>query len=219
MSAPHEPFRISRREAIRWVLTVAGGVIMADGTTLIAASEGEVPLPVPGGYGTDPQLNKVYQPGELWPLTLTPAQRRTASALCDCIIPADDVSPAASAVGVTDFIDEWVSAPYPDQKRDRVLILNGLKWIDEEARKRFQSAFDQANPEQQGAICRDICYEPKAEERFKEAAHFFKRYRDLTAGGFYTTPEGSKDIGYRGNIPSVTFEGPPVELIKKMGLD
>lgn len=219
MSLTPQTFRISRRDAIKWMLTAAGGVILADGTTLLAASEGEITPPVPGGYGTDPVMNKIYQPGELWPLTLTPAQRKTASALCDCIIPADDLSPAASTVGVTDFIDEWVSAPYPDQKRDRTLILNGLKWMDEEAQKRFQTSFADAKPDQQVAICKDICYEPKAEAPFKDAAKFFKRYRDLTAGGFYTTPEGSKDIGYRGNVPSVTFEGPPADLIKKMGLD
>ena len=55
-----------------------------------AANPGEV------GYGTDPDLIRLYQPGELWPLTLSVEQRKTAAALCDCIIPADDVSPSAS---------------------------------------------------------------------------------------------------------------------------
>ncbi len=57
---------------------------------------------------------RTYRPGELWPLTLTPAQRRLAAVLVDLIIPADEHSPSAPAVGVVDFIDEWVSAPYPD---------------------------------------------------------------------------------------------------------
>ena len=60
---------------------------------------------------------KVYAAGELWPLTLTKEQRATATALCDLIIPADDTSPAASSVGVVDFIDEWISAPYPEHAR------------------------------------------------------------------------------------------------------
>jgi hypothetical protein len=140
-------------------------------------------------------------------------------ALSDCIIPADEVSPAASAVGVIDFIDEWVSAPYPKQREDRKLILDGLAWIDGEAMRRFGVNFAAASASQQTELCADICYEPKARPEFKSAAHFFARYRDLTAGGFYTTPEGTKDIGYVGNVPQLTFEGPPPELIRKLGLD
>ena len=52
------------------------------------------------------------------------------AALCDVVIPADDRSPSASAVGVTDFIDEFVSAPYPDNVRDGKKILEGLAWLD-----------------------------------------------------------------------------------------
>mgnify|MGYP000255188437 CR=1 FL=1 len=53
---------------------------------------------------------------------------------------------------------------------------------------------------------------------FKKAATFFKRFRDLTAGGYYTTPEGMKAIGYVGNMPSGAFEGPPIEALKHVGL-
>ena len=41
---------------------------------------------------------------------------------------------------------------------------------------------------------------------------------DLTAGGFYTTPIGMKDIGYTGNVPLERFDGPPIEALKKAGL-
>jgi len=67
----------------------------------------------PNGYGSDPDLSKNYRPGEPWPLTLTAEQRRLSGIVSDLIIPADDRSPSASAMGVVDFIDEWVSAPYP----------------------------------------------------------------------------------------------------------
>ena len=58
----------------------------------------------------------------------------------------------------------------------------------------------------------------KATPERKKMAPFFKRYRDLTAGGYYTTPEGMKAIGYVGNIASATFEGPPIEALKHVGL-
>ena len=106
----------------------------------------------------------------LWPLTLTKAQRATATALCDLIIPADDTSPAASSVGVVDFIDEWISAPYPDCRRDRETIAPGLAWLDEEAQRRFGKRFRGVNPEQARRICDDICNRSQAQPQFAEGA-------------------------------------------------
>jgi hypothetical protein len=44
------------------------------------------------------------------------------------------------------------------------------------------------------------------------------RYRDLTAGGFYTTPAGRKDLEYIGNVPLTRFDGPPPALLGALGL-
>jgi hypothetical protein len=175
-------------------------------------------LSVPKGYGGDPDLIKLYRPGDVWPLTLSQAQRRTAAALCNLILPDDGRSPGAASVGVVDFIDEWVSAPYPRQIKDRPTILEGLAWMDAEALLRFEKYFAELAESQQQAICDDICYEPKAQPKFARAAAFFTRYRDLTVGGFYSTPVGHKDIGYIGNVPSTKFDGPPAELLRKLGL-
>jgi hypothetical protein len=174
--------------------------------------------PAAKGYGTDPNLTKHYQPGELWPLTFTEAQRRTAAALSDVIVPADAESPAASAIGVVDFIDEWISAPYPDQQADRAIVLPGLAWIDEEATKRFAKPFLALDDAQKTAICDDICLTAKAKPEFKAAARFFNTYRNLTSGGFYSTPQGRKDLRYIGNIPLAQFDGPPPEVLRQAGL-
>jgi hypothetical protein len=182
-----------------------------------AASANAVPT-VAKPYGTDPNLTRVYKPGDLWPLTFTPEQRATATALCDLIIPADAISPSASAVGVIDFMDEWVSAPYEAQRADRKIVLEGLQWLDQEATRRFSKSFARLNVSQQRQVCDEICYLPKAKPQFKQAAVFFARYRDLTSGGFYTTPQGRKDLQYIGNIPLPSFNGPPPEVLKKVGL-
>jgi hypothetical protein len=170
------------------------------------------------GYGTDPDLMKEWQPGGPWPLTLNAAAKLTVASLCDLIIPADEVSPAASSVGVVDFIDEWISAPYSQQRGDRALILPGLTWIESEAQARFGKAFPALSAEQREAIANDICSERNAAPQSTTAAKFFARFRDLTAGGFYTTPIGMKDIGYVGNVPMEKFEGPPAAVLKKLGL-
>jgi hypothetical protein len=170
------------------------------------------------GYGTDPNLVADWQPGGPWPLTLTEEARQTTRALVDLIIPADEHSPAASAVGVVDFIDEWISAPYPTQRADRMLVLMGLAFVDGEAKRRFSKSFAEISDVQRSAIADDICSVAKARPVFAAAAKSFAKIRDLTAGGFYTTPVGMKDIGYVGNVPLATFDGPPPEALKKAGL-
>lgn len=212
---------MDRRTSIKWMLAAAasvpslrnyafGGEPLASGATARRAGA--------SGYGTDPKLIDAYKPGELWPLTLTAKQRKTATALSDLIIPADDMSPSASSVGVIDFIDEWISAPYKPNRQDREIVLEGFDWLDRESAKRFSKLFAALDPAQQTAICDDICLAAKATPRFARAAKFFARYRDLTAGGFYTTPEGRKDLQYVGNTPLKSFDGPPPEALRKAGL-
>ncbi|HTO03465.1 MAG TPA: gluconate 2-dehydrogenase subunit 3 family protein [Opitutus sp.] len=208
--------RIDRRTAIKWIVTASASLAIAPHWSM--AADAGTAIDYGAGYGTDPDLIKSYNPGDIWPLTLTSAQRQTVAALCDVIIPADAKSPSASAVGVHDFIDEWISAPYPGNVADRKVILDGLVWLEAESQKRFGLRFVNAIGRQKSAICDDICFEEKSATAFKEPSRFFARFRNLTAGGFYTTPEGMKDIGYIGNVPLDKFEGPPADLIKKLGL-
>jgi hypothetical protein len=214
---------MDRRTAIKWLAAAAASL-----SALELRGFARTPLATPTGYGGNPDMGKIYKPGELWPLTLDPAQRRTVVALCDLIIPADADSPAASAVGVPDFIDEWISAPYgaaaykdlgkPVFSLDRALILEGISWLDGQAVERWGRAFADVDEAGQTAICDDICYLPRAKPEFERAAVFFARFRDLAAGGFYTTPEGTKDLKYVGNVPLARFDGPPPEVLRKVGL-
>jgi len=203
---------MDRRTAIKWVM-VAGAqlpsFLLADPKSAVAS---------PSGYGKDPDLLKAYSAGQLWPLTLTDAQTRTTQVLCDLIIPADAQSPAASAVGVPTFIDEWISAPYPNCVRDRPVIVSGLAWLDTEARRRFAGEFATLPPEQARRICDDICDISRAQKPFATPAQFFARFRDLTALGYYTTPVGLKDLRYVGNEPLASFEGPPPAVLRQVGL-
>ncbi|MEO8620698.1 MAG: gluconate 2-dehydrogenase subunit 3 family protein [bacterium] len=206
--------RMDRREAIKWMMSAVGSVALLNGDALA-----QTPMSVGGeGYGVDPKLLKSYKPGDLWPLTLNASQRRTAAVLCDVIIPSEGATPSASALRVHDFLDEWISAPYPAHQRDRTVIIDGLAWMDAESARRFAKPFHRIAMQQRHAICDDICYEPKATPEFKTAAAFFRRYRDLTAGGFYTTPAGMKDIGYVGNVALPAFNGPPKEVKEKLGI-
>ncbi len=203
---------MDRRTSIKWVLSAAAA------WPLLRARTGRAGALPAQGYGTDPNLAVNYKPGEVWPLTCTAPQRRLASILSDIIIPADDRSPSASAAGVVDFIDEWVSAPYPAFERDRGVVLGGFAWLDAEGQRRFGKGFSELDTAAQRGICDDICDEARAGAALREPAHFFALYRDLTAGAFYSTPVGRKDLNYIGNAPLASFEGPPLALLKSLGL-
>lgn len=208
--------RLDRRAALKWML--AASAALAVGPRPLTATPAQAGAPATKGYGTDPVLNKEYAPGDCWPLTMTDAQRRTAAALCAVIIPAEGGVPGAADLHVHDFIDEWISAPYPDQLADRPVILDGLAWLDAEAGRRFGQDFAGLTEARQAVIADDICHAPAAQPEHAAAAKFFARFRDLTAGGFYTTSEGMRDIGYTGNMPLAEFKGPPPEVLARLGV-
>src|SRR5687768_16033492 len=90
-----EPLALSRREALRRIL-VATAIAASANLTSFAADGAK-------GIGIDPSLLAKEIP---WPRLLTPEEKRTVTALGDVMIPADEFGPAASTVGVPDFIDE-----------------------------------------------------------------------------------------------------------------
>ena len=132
---------IDRRQALK-VMAIA-----AAAPTLAQCAPGEegvdVTAPAPtsnpkaAGTAWDPDL---VAPTVPWERTLAADELESLAALCDVILPADERSPSASALGAHDFIDEWVSAPYEGNERDLVLIRGGLVWLDREADTRFGGA-------------------------------------------------------------------------------
>jgi hypothetical protein len=196
---------LSRREALKRVIGLS-----------VALSTLEMPAfanTATRGIGTDPNLLKKEIP---WPLILSAEEMKIVSALADVIIPADEFGPASSAVGVPEFINEWVSAPYEQQQGDFKTIKKGLTWIEAESQKRFSKGFASITLEQQTAIVDDMVKD--GTDAKKQANGFFRTFRDRAAGGYYSTPEGWKAIGYVGNVPMAEFPGPPPEVLKHLGL-
>jgi hypothetical protein len=204
---------MDRRTSIKWVVA-ASAAWPAFGQFRAQAAT----APAGQGYGTDPDLMKVYHPGDSWPLTLAAAQQRLVGTLADVIMPADAQSPAASTIGVVAFIDEWVSAPYPRHQADRPVILNGLAWIDAEANRRFGQDFASLDPAHRAQLCDDICSTARATAALRKPARFFALFRDLTAAAFYSSPVGRKDLGFIGNVSRLSFDAPPADLLRKLNL-
>ncbi|MFZ4863376.1 gluconate 2-dehydrogenase subunit 3 family protein [Sphingobacterium sp. Mn56C] len=136
----------------------------------------------------------------------------TITLLVDIIIPKDDISPAASEVGVPAFI-EFIVKDIPDHK---LPMRGGLKWLDIHAQKRYGDVFLKIKNDQQIAIIDEIAYPSKAKPEVAQGVSFFSRLRNLTSSGFYTTEAGIKDIGYMGNRPGV-WNGVPADILKEHG--
>ena len=222
-----EPGDISRRGALRVIAAGAAlGAAASCGPEDAAQStesaheslSGFNPLPpsnpMAAGTPTDPDMLAPVVP---WDMVLTDEEMRLVSALADVIIPADDRSPAASAVGVADYVNEFVSAP--GHEDNLIALRGGLAWLNRTARERFDVAgFPALTLAQKHEICDEICFEPDAPAALKPQARFFDQFRDMVSTGFWTTEEGMRDIGYVGNIPLPSFDGPPPEVLEQLGL-
>ncbi|MCR5878637.1 GMC oxidoreductase [Phenylobacterium sp. J367] len=195
---PEQPYvrKIDRRTALIWVGAV-GAAAAAGAAGVVIYREAIAPEPEPPGYGTDPKLNPPLKAA--WRRLLTDDELQAAAVLSDYILPASGAAPAASTLGVPDFIDEWVSAPYPDQIEDRPVIRDGLKalipdLVRGDAAKRAAA----------------LAALPTARDAATQA--FFRRFRALTIGAYYTTEAGFKDIGYIGNEARASDPGPSAEV-------
>ncbi len=218
--------RINRRDSLKWLGSMTSVVVI--GGVVVACDAPDQPIPeikegshwpdltfdpITGPkYGQDPDM---LNPTTPWPRTLTNEQLDIVARLCDIICPEDEGGPSATAVGVPEVIDEWVSAPYKDQQSDRVLILNGLQWLDDEASRRFGGLFINLSEAEQLEIIDDIAYEKQLDvAEFEHATMFFAKLRTLVLGGYFTSPEGMRDIGYMGNTPIMgDYPGPTAEAM------
>jgi len=209
---------ISRRVTLAWITAAASTTLTACDSQ--SPSKGPQigrwkdlvlePLKAPG-YGQDPNLVEPVTP---WPLTLDKSQRETLRIAADLMLPADEHSPSAATLNIDAFIDEWVSAPYPVMQADRELIISGLAWLGAESEHQSGNSFAKASGAQRRAVFDTVAFKNKVQPDYARPAEFFVRLRTLMIGGFYSLPEGMKDIGYMGNAPSAgEYPGPTPEAL------
>lgn len=140
-------------------------------------------------------------------------EMKTITILSDIIIPKDETSGSASDAGVPAFI-EFIAK---DQPRYQTPLRGGIKWLDIQSLKRFDSDFASATKEQQIQIVDDIAFPEKAKPEFQQGVSFFNTMRDLTACGFFTSEIGIKDLGYMGNRPN-QWDGVPEDVLAQYGV-
>lgn len=200
---------ISRRSVFKLIAAAS-----AAGAVPAAA---EPPKPRNLNFHLDPDFTNPSGP---WEKPLVASELATLTVLVDLILPADDQSPAASAVGVPDFLNEWAGAPYPENREDCDTLRGGVSWLNTHTGQLHGKPFTEITPAQQTAILDSICDWSKAGPGLGYGARFFQKLRSLTLSGYYTHPATWKSLGYVGNIPIAgPYPGVPDEVIKILGLE
>jgi hypothetical protein len=224
--------KISRRTTLQWF---AAAVAASSAHRYASAMQKSASPPPVKGYGTDPDLNHPTIP---WARTMTSHQLQVAAVIADIILPASGSAPAPSAIGVPDFVDEWISAPYPEQQADRTIFLAGFEWLESEAGRRWSRGFMEVEISLQEQLLQVLIPKDKItatpawaildqqhnsqdlsdrDPATRVRERFFSRFRYVVVGAYYTTSEGFKDIGYVGNVPLQSY--PPVTEKERAILD
>ncbi len=145
---------------------------------------------------------------------LTDHEVKTLELLCDWILPADQYGPAATEVGVVDFIDFIVK----DMPHYKLPMRGGLMWLDHHCRSTYDNNFRELGSSKQKELLDIISYPSAADKGFSQGYSFFKLVKNLTLSGYYTSREGVKSIGFKGNTPNI-WDGVPDEILKEHGLE
>lgn len=159
-------------------------------------------------------LGEVAQGKPYVPKNFTAHEWRTVRMLVDYIIPRDARSGSATDAAVPEFMDFMIG----ERTDMRVPLKGGLAWLDTECRERNGIAFVGATDGQRRAILDDIAYPKKAPAALGHGVAFFNSFRDLTAGGFFSSKMGVADVQYLGNTAVPEWKGCPKPATDKLGV-
>jgi len=148
------------------------------------------------------------------PAFFTAHEYATVTVLVDLIIPKDERSGSATDAGVPEFMDFMMT----DQPTRQTAMRGGLAWLDLESQKRFDKMFVDCAADERTAVLDDIAWPQRPKPGFSQGVAFFNSFRDLTAGGFWSSKMGVEDLQYMGNTMVPEWKGCPEEVLKKIGL-
>lgn len=198
-----QPPSLPRRQMLK-VLGAAPAAALATAAAAQAAWP-ESAAAAPLGAGAE-AVAAAYQPR-----ALDAHEYQLLTVLSDLILPADERSPSATAAGVPECVDDFLSIR-GDRLRDQ--IRGGFFWLDLTASQEFGRDFAACAPSQQCALLDRIAWPDRATIADANAAAFFSDLRDLVVNAFYSSKPGVADLRYLGNHPTVWHGCPPNVLAK-----
>ncbi|MDR7131850.1 hypothetical protein J2X69_004215 [Algoriphagus sp. 4150] len=204
---------MNRRENLKLLFTGSVGT----GLMLTGCSPEQQALPVKdllsgGTIGGRTEEEKQRDQELLSDTFFTDEERKKLSTLVDIIMPKDDESPAATEVGVVDFMEFMMK----DQPANQTGMRGGLMWLDFEADEKFGKSFNELSESEVITIVDEVAWPEKANPEYEGAVRWFNMLRNLTCSGYFSTAAGWKYIGYVGNTPNA-WDGVPQEVMDKHG--
>lgn len=197
MSGTERDDLMQRREAIRRVTLMLGGITLVGGSTLVAACERDR-RPASGAAAIG---------------AFTPDDVAVLDEVADTILP-ETRTPGAKAAGVGIFIARMVTDTY--DARDQKVFGDGMKQLDDACRKANGKPFVAATPAQRLALLEQLDREQKRYMDARDAArkkpkgdvgapvaadsvsvvppdapaHYFRMMKELTLLGYFTSEIG-----------------------------
>ncbi|MFO0093954.1 MAG: gluconate 2-dehydrogenase subunit 3 family protein [Gemmatimonadaceae bacterium] len=174
---------IARREAIRRVSLLLGGVAFVGGSSLLTACAGDR---APAGDSTAAATG----PAPIG--TFTVEDQAFLDEVADTILPTTEKSPGAKAAATGPVMALMVTDCYaPD---DQVIFRAGMGKIDEACKAAHQVGFMQATPAQRLAVIEALDkeqYDFQKSKTSEEPTHSFRMMTELALLGLFTS-----EIGY-----------------------
>jgi hypothetical protein len=197
---------IDRREAIRRVSAVLGGITLVGGSALLTACDRE---------GGSTRNDSVAGVGEF-----TAADIAFLDEVADTMLP-ETSTPGAKAARVGAFMALMVTDSY--QGSDQTLFRDGMRRIDEESRKQSSVGFMEATPQQRLALLERLDREQKAQADARAAARKTSTGKDEEPKGDAFVPDQRKEnaAGTDANpAPAITADAPThyFRMMKELAL-
>ncbi len=145
------------------------------------------------------------------PKFLQAHEYRTLDALTEIVVPGARKANAAA------FIDLLCAG----SAEMAAIYTGGLAWLDRAMERRAGAKFADAKAADQTALLDSIAYRKNESAELAPGVRFFDWVRRMTVDAYYTSAEGVREIGYKGNVGMSEFKAPQEAIdyaLKRSGL-
>ncbi len=171
---------LDRREAIRRVGALLGGVAFVGGSGLLEACAKD---------RAEPVANAPKGPQPIG--TFSVADQAFLDEVADTILPTTNASPGAKAAATGPFMALMVTDCY--EPKEQQIFREGIRSLDAACEKANGKGFMQASAEQRTALLTTLdkdAHDYMAKKTTEQPTHYFRMMKELTLLGFFTSEIG-----------------------------
>jgi hypothetical protein len=168
---------LQRREILR-IMAIAAAAAPFPGFTKWAFA-----------FGHNSHGIEQIRPAKYQPQFFSAREYAVVERLADLIIPSDQ-TPGAREAGVAEFVDFMISRDRDQQYKFRT----GISWLNAHSERLLGKSFVELSEKDQIAILEPLAYKAKYREGEEDGRDFFRRMKEMTTMGFYTTEIGYKEL-------------------------